>query len=408
MTTWATPRSVITRSARGVSSTRGPRSSIPRRLRVRCSPRISGGASYRARRRVAPRSTSSACFRTETCIHTSTISSRSFPPAAATACAASACTYARRRDVPETSALTYVDRLGSSGRLRARRIRLPHRVRRRPYGHHYGPLRSRLEHRPEGLEAHVLGLARKFNSTREAIETFRAEDPELKTSTFPHSPSRTTPERRSAGDGRRFGHPLHFQVIAQYSCPAPSMMRFRTVRSRTAVLTSFSRDDGVRRRPEIPRNYLVRPPSIDHPISEYLALAGCRQYAVSETQVRPVTYFWNGNRSGRFDDKIETYEEIPSTGNGSIAPVDEGGRNYGLVLRALNENSYDFLRLNFANGDMVGHTGVFSLVGHLARKRLTLCIARLLPAVAAQGGCALITADHGISTRCTSSRRTDR
>jgi 2,3-bisphosphoglycerate-independent phosphoglycerate mutase len=62
------------------------------------------------------------------------------------------------------------------------------------------------------------------------------------------------------------------------------------------------------------RPYLVEPPVIRNTLTEVLCKAGIHEYAVSETQkFGHVTYFWNGNRSGKVDDKLEVYEEIPPT-----------------------------------------------------------------------------------------------
>ena len=63
----------------------------------------------------------------------------------------------------------------------------------------------------------------------------------------------------------------------------------------------------------VPRQYLVSPPSIDRTMAEYLVASGVRQYSISETQkFGHVTYFFNGNRTGKFDETLETYVEVPS------------------------------------------------------------------------------------------------
>ncbi len=64
---------------------------------------------------------------------------------------------------------------------------------------------------------------------------------------------------------------------------------------------------------KLPARYLVNPPEITNTLSEVLVAAKLNQYAVSETQkYGHVTYFWNGNRSGKVDENLEVYEEIPS------------------------------------------------------------------------------------------------
>jgi len=303
------------------------------------------------------------------------------------------------RDVPETSALTYVDRLEE---FLAGFVRDGYDYRIASGGGRMVTTMDRYEADwsivRRGWEAHVLGLARKFKSAREAIETFRAEDPGIK--------DQYLPAFTIADDsGTPLGPVMDGDSVILFNFRGDRSIQlsrafddeifepFDRLRRPDVVFAGMMEYDGDLK---IPRNYLVRPPSIDHPISEYLALAGCRQYAVSETQkFGHVTYFWNGNRSGRFDDKTETYEEIPSDRvRFDQRPWMKAAEITDSMLRALNENSYDFLRLNFANGDMVGHTGDFHS-SVIAAETVDLCIARLLPAIAAHGGCALITADHG-------------
>ena len=70
----------------------------------------------------------------------------------------------------------------------------------------------------------------------------------------------------------------------------------------------------------IPKRFLVNPPGINRTVDEYLVKEGVKQFAISETQkFGHVTYFFNGNRSGKFDDSLEDYVEIPS----DIVPFEE-------------------------------------------------------------------------------------
>jgi 2,3-bisphosphoglycerate-independent phosphoglycerate mutase len=146
----------------------------------------------------------------------------------------------------------------------------------------------------------------------------------------------------------------------------------------------------------IPKRYLVSPPAIKNTIGEYLVAEGVRQLAISETQkYGHVTYFWNGNRSGKFSDTLEDYVEIPS----DIVPFEQrpwmkAAEITDELLTRLKSGDYRFLRVNFANGDMVGHTGNYD-AALIAMATVDLCLARLLPVVDALGGVALITADHG-------------
>ncbi len=148
----------------------------------------------------------------------------------------------------------------------------------------------------------------------------------------------------------------------------------------------------------IPKNYLVDPPGIDRTIGEYLAKAGVKQLAISETQkFGHVTYFFNGNRSGKFDESLETYIEVPS----DQVPFEErpwmkAAEITDEVVKAIQGGEHKFIRLNFANGDMVGHTGVTDAV-QIAVETVDLCVARLLKAVKKAKGIMIVTADHGNS-----------
>ncbi|HQL44634.1 MAG TPA: alkaline phosphatase family protein, partial [Spirochaetota bacterium] len=135
---------------------------------------------------------------------------------------------------------------------------------------------------------------------------------------------------------------------------------------------------------------------IDKTISEYLVHNGCRQFAISETQkFGHVTYFWNGNRSGMFDPRYEVYQEIPSDRvQFDQRPWMKAAEITDAVIEALNSNKYDFIRLNFPNGDMVGHTGNLE-AAIIAAEVVDLCIGRLLKAINDTQALAIITADHG-------------
>ncbi len=145
---------------------------------------------------------------------------------------------------------------------------------------------------------------------------------------------------------------------------------------------------------KLPKRFLVAPPAIMDTMGEWFAKAGIAQFACSETQkFGHVTYFWNGNRSGKFDG--ETYQEVPS----DVVPFEQrpwmkAAEITDAMIAALQSGRYKTLRCNFANGDMVGHTGNFR-AATMAIEAVDLELARLLPVIDAQGGVALITADHG-------------
>ena len=145
-----------------------------------------------------------------------------------------------------------------------------------------------------------------------------------------------------------------------------------------------------------PKLYLVNPPEIDRTVGEYLAVTGVRQLAVSETQkYGHVTYFFNGNRSGKFNEKLEDYLEIRS----DVVPFEQrpwmkSAEITDAVIAAVESGKYPFIRLNYPNGDMVGHTGEFQAV-LVAMGALDIGLGRLLRAVKKAGGVLVFSADHG-------------
>jgi 2,3-bisphosphoglycerate-independent phosphoglycerate mutase len=147
---------------------------------------------------------------------------------------------------------------------------------------------------------------------------------------------------------------------------------------------------------KLPERFLVSPPAIKGTLGEQLAAAGISQYAISETQkYGHVTYFWNGNKSGKFDDKLEVYKEILS----DVVPFEQrpwmkAAEITDELIKQIQSGKHRTLRVNYANGDMVGHTGSFQSAV-IAIETLDIVLSRLLPVVDAARGVALITADHG-------------
>ena len=145
---------------------------------------------------------------------------------------------------------------------------------------------------------------------------------------------------------------------------------------------------------KLPARFLVAPPAIKDTSGEWFSKSGLAQFACSETQkFGHVTYFWNGNRSVKFEG--ETWQEVPS----DVVPFEQrpwmkAAEITDAMIAALQSGQYKVLRCNYANGDMVGHTGNFR-AATMAVEAVDLALARLLPAVEAAGGVALITADHG-------------
>ena len=146
----------------------------------------------------------------------------------------------------------------------------------------------------------------------------------------------------------------------------------------------------------VPANHLVAPPSIDRTMGEYLCASGLHSFAVSETQkFGHVTYFWNGNRSGYFDEALETYVEIPSDNvEPNTAPEMKLREITEATISLLRSGRYSMGRINFPNGDMVGHTGDLKATID-AMQVLDDCLDQLVQAIDEVGGVLIFTADHG-------------
>ena len=302
------------------------------------------------------------------------------------------------RDVPETSALEYVDQLEEV--LDTYREKgLDYRI--ASGGGRMVTTMDRYEADwnivKRGWEAHVLGEARPFTSAREAIETFREEKPGI---TDQYLPSFTVVDDNGPVGTVEDGDSVIFfnfrgdrAIEISRAFEEKDFDKFDRKRFPDITYAGIMEYDGDLK---IPSNYLVHPPSIDKTISEYLVHNDCCQYAVSETQkFGHVTYFWNGNRSGMFDSDWEVYEEIPSDRvEFDQRPWMKAADVTDRVIEAVESGRYDFIRLNYPNGDMVGHTGKME-AAIIAAETVDLCMGRLLPVIEKHNGIALITADHG-------------
>lgn len=301
------------------------------------------------------------------------------------------------RDVPPTSALEYVDRLDNflkeinadgsvdycvasgGGRMNITMDR---------YNADWDMVKR-------GWATHVKAEGRTFASMKEAIETFRSEKPGILDQDLPAF----VIER----DGAPIGPIVDGDSVIFFNFRGDRALEI-TKAFEADDLTEFDRgpipdvlyagmmqydgDLGV------PERYLVTPPAIDRTMSEYLSNAGVKQLAISETQkFGHVTYFFNGNNSGKFP--TETWKEIPS----DVCPFEDAPRMKAdeitdAVVQAIESGEYKFIRLNFPNGDMVGHTGVVSAV-KLAVEAVDESLGRIMDALKKTHGILVCSADHG-------------
>jgi len=249
-----------------------------------------------------------------------------------------------------------------------------------------------------GWHTHVLGDARQFKSATEAIETYRKEipgiiDQDLKS--FVVAENGKPVGTVNDGDSViyfNFRGDRGLEITAAFEA-GKEFNRFERSRVPAVEYAGMMEYDGDL---HVPKQYLVSPPSIDRTQGEYLAATGVKMLAISETQkYGHVTYFYNGNRSGKFNDKLEDYVEIPS----DILPFEQRpwmkcAEITDHVLSAIEANTYQFIRLNFPNGDMVGHTGNYQAV-LCSLEGMDLQLERLRKAIEKAGGILILTADHG-------------
>ena len=249
-----------------------------------------------------------------------------------------------------------------------------------------------------GWQTHVLGEGRQFASAAEAVNTYRAELSVIDQDLPPFVIAENGAPVGTINDGDsviffNFRGDRAIEISKTFDAKDGEFDKFDRKRVPSVVYAGMLEYDGDL---HIPSRYLVSPPEITNTMSEYLTLSGVKQLAISETQkYGHVTYFWNGNRSGKFSDELETYIEIPS----DVVPFEQRpwmkcAEITDKLIECLESGEFKYLRVNFPNGDMVGHTGSL-LATRCSMEALDIQLARILKALDKVGGVALITADHG-------------
>ena len=249
-----------------------------------------------------------------------------------------------------------------------------------------------------GWRTHVLGEGRQFASAEEAVLAYREElkviDQDLPAFVIAENGKPVgTVEDGDSVIFFNFRGDRSIEISKTFDAPEGAFDKFDRVRVPKVVYAGMLEYDGDL---HIPAKYLVSPPEITNTMSEYMANTGIPVLAISETQkYGHVTYFWNGNKSGKFDEALETYIEIPS----DVVPFEQRpwmkcAEITDQLIECLKSGKYQYLRVNFPNGDMVGHTGSLAAT-RCSMEALDLQLGRILPVLDSLGGVALITADHG-------------
>ncbi len=304
------------------------------------------------------------------------------------------------RDVPATSALEYVDQLenvlselrddsfdamiaSGGGRMTITMDR---------YQANWGMVKA-------GWDVHVFGKGRAFPTAREAIETYRQETGCI---------DQDLPAFVITRNGEPVGAMKDGDSVILYNFRGDRALEISMAFDGDASFDHFDRGDYPKVRYagmleydgdlKIPHTYLVQPPQIRNTLTELLVKHGIREYACSETQkYGHVTYFWNGNRSGKVSDELEDYAEVPSDVRSfDECPWMKATEIADLVIGALRSGKYGFIRCNFPNGDMVGHTGSLPAT-EIAVESVDLQLARIKKACDEENAILVVTADHGNS-----------
>ncbi|KAG8078296.1 hypothetical protein GUJ93_ZPchr0007g3718 [Zizania palustris] len=250
-----------------------------------------------------------------------------------------------------------------------------------------------------GWDAQVLGEAPyKFQSAVEAVKTLRAE-PKANDQYLP--PFVIVDE-----SGKAVGPVVDGDAVVTFNFRADRMVmlakaleyvdfdKFDRVRVPKIRYAGMLQYDGELK---LPNHYLVSPPEIERTSGEYLVKNGVRTFVCRQTvKFGHVTFFWNGNRSGYFDETKEEYVEVPSD-SGITFNVKPNMKALEIAEKARNailSGKFDQVRVNLPNGDMVGHTGDIDATV-VACKAADEAVKIILDAIEQVGGIYLVTADHG-------------
>ncbi len=249
-----------------------------------------------------------------------------------------------------------------------------------------------------GWKTHVRGEGRGFSSASEAVEVLRRENPGVIDQDLPPfvicDAGAAPVGAVTDGDSVVFFNFRGDRAIEiSRAFTETDFQPFDRGPVPDVLYAGMMEYDGDLR---IPPRYLVSPPAISRTLSEYLVHNGVKQLAVAETQkFGHVTYFWNGNNSEPFDRRVEDWVEVASDRVSFDRKPEMKAREVcDVVVDDLTRRGHRFLRVNFANGDMVGHTGSLEAAVR-AMEVVDECVGRIEQAVGKAGATMVVTADHG-------------
>ncbi len=237
----------------------------------------------------------------------------------------------------------------------------------------------------------------KFHSANEAIETFRANDPDILDQYLPDFVI-VDEKDQPVGKVEKGDAFIYIDFRADRAVEIASAFDLRDFSKFNrgnsyiaddvffAGLTEYDSDNNV------PKNRLIEPNYVTKPLNEYLGKKGISELGISETvKFGHVTYFFNGNSNEPAP--FEKFIEIPSyTEPFNTRPWMKSAEVTDAILE--NMDKYQFIRVNYPGGDMVGHFAELAPTV-VALESIDLSLARIAKKVEEMGGCLIITADHG-------------
>ncbi len=138
-----------------------------------------------------------------------------------------------------------------------------------------------------------------------------------------------------------------------------------------------------------------KPTRLDDTFGEYISRAGLKQLRIAETEkYAHVTFFFNGGVEKVYEGEDRALIPSPKVATYDLKPEMSAYEVTDECVKRINSGNYDVIVLNFANCDMVGHTGVFE-AAVAAVEAVDTCLGKVIDAILAQGGAAIVTADHG-------------
>lgn len=147
--------------------------------------------------------------------------------------------------------------------------------------------------------------------------------------------------------------------------------------------------------PALPVHVAFPPNDVEYPLARVISEAGKTQFHSAETEKYPhVTFFLNGGREEPFKGEVRRMVDSPKVATYDLQPEMSAPAVCAGVVEALDSGAYDFVIVNFANCDMVGHTGVIP-AAVAATETVDTCVGLILAALEQAGGVAIVTADHG-------------